>query len=135
LETEPTALHITEEMIDMRKVASAAIVGLLVSGGALVGASDAHALGTVHRQCTHYNTATGESTSSQGGFTTNAGVCGTAKVRLFYRTYTGSPLYYTNWATSSGTARIGNPGNLVQGGNHGVSDPAGAYGSARDFSS
>lgn len=119
----------------MRKVAFAAIVGLVVSGGGVMGASDAHALGTVHKQCTNYNTATGESTSSQGGFTTNAGVCGTAKVRLFYRTYTGSPLYYTNWVTSSGTARTGHPGNLVQGGNHGVSNPAGAFASAKDFSS
>jgi hypothetical protein len=123
------------EMVEMRKLAVAAIAFLLAGAGTVVSAPDAHALGTVHRQCTHYNTATGNSTSGAGGFTTNAGVCDQAKVRLMYRTYNGSPSYYTGWTYASSTAIRHHPGNIVIGGNHGVADPALAFLSARDFNS
>lgn len=121
--------------MDMRKLAVAAIAFFLAGVGMVGAAPNAHALGTVHKQCTHQSTATGNSTSGAGGFTTNGGVCGKAKVRLMYYTYTGSPLYYTGWTVASSTAIRQHPGNIVIGGNHGVDDPAPAYSSARDFNS
>lgn len=114
---------------------AAAFSVALAGSAVLLAAPTASALGTTHVKCTNYNTATGFSSTSSGGFTTNGGVCGTAKVRLFYRTHPGSPLYYTAWRSSTTTATVANPGNLVQGGNHGVSNPATLFSSAKNFSS
>lgn len=116
-----------------RLATSLAALGLIL-GGLVIGAGPAAALGTTNVKCTYYDTSTGFSSTSDGGFTTNAGVCGTSKVRLLYRTYAGSPLYYTAWVYSSSTAFI-NPGTIVVAGNHGVSDPAGCCTNARDYNS
>lgn len=104
-------------------------------GGLLAAALPASALGTTTTNCTYYVTVTGYSSSNNGGFTTNGDVCGIAKVRLAYGLYSGSPTYYTSWVTSSSTAFQPNPGNIVYGGNHGVSNPALLYTSAKNFNS
>ncbi len=108
---------------------------MLALSGSVLFSAPALALGTVNTKCTHYDTSTGFSSSGAGGFTTNAGVCGESKVRLMYRTYQTSPLYYTGWTYSSSTALRNHPGNIVIGGNHGVANPAAAYSSAKNYNS
>lgn len=119
----------------MKKIAGALLTFALVAGGSVVMAAPAHALGSVPKKCTYYDTATGYSSVVNGGFTSNGGVCGTAKSRLFYQTYSGSPTYYTGWTYNSSTAFTPHPGNSVRGGNHGVSNPAALYSDAKDFNS
>lgn len=119
----------------MKRISAIVAVLSLFGFGGVASAPEAEALGTTHVKCTYYDTATGYSTSRSGGFTTNGGVCGQAKVRLFYQTYNGSPTYYTGWTYSSSTATRSHPGNLVRGGNHGVSNPAALFSSAKNFSS
>ncbi len=117
------------------KIASGVLAAMMALSGPVLFSAPAHALGTVNKKCTHYETSTGFSSSGAGGFTTNAGVCGESKVRLMYRTYQTSPLYYTGWTYSSSTALRNHPGNIVIGGNHGVKSPAAAYSSAKDYDS
>lgn len=117
------------------KIASGVLAVLLALSGSVLLSAPALALGTVNKNCTHYNTSTGYSSSGAGGFTTNGGVCGESKVRLMYKTYEGSPLYYTGWTYASSTAVRQHPGNIVIGGNHGVADPATLYASAKNYNS
>lgn len=124
-----------EKLKIKHKVAGAIVAFGLVVGGSLAAAAPAQALGTVTKKCTNNETATGYSSAVNGGFTTNGGVCGTAKSRLFYQTYNGSPTYYTSWTYNSSTAFTRHPGNSVRGGNHGVDNPGLAFTGARDFNS
>lgn len=113
----------------MGVAAAALAVGLTV-----VGLQPASAW-TTTVNCTGDITITGYSSPSNGGFTTNGKYCGTAKVRLLYKTYSNSPTYFTPWQTSKETATAKNPGNIVLGGQHGVSKPAPAYPEAKNFTS
>jgi hypothetical protein len=121
----------------MRRVLLSIIVSMAMLPGTLILAPAAQAIGTVNKQCTHYDTATGYSSSTNGGFTTNAGVCGEAKVRLAYKLHTGAGAltYFTAWTYSKTTALRAHPGNIVLGGSHGVSNPAGCCSSAKNFES
>lgn len=121
----------------MHKVVLAGLTSITLVAGILVPAPAAHALGTVHRTCSSGITATGFSSATRDGFTTNGGYCGTSKVRLSYRVHTGSgaTTYQTAWSRSSATAWATNPGNIVLGGSHGVDNPAPAFPSARNFES
>lgn len=120
-------------MKSKRRITAAIAAVMLAAAGVLVSAPAAQALGTKYVKCTYYDTASGYSSSKSGGFTTDGGVCGTAKARLFYRTYPGSPTYYTSWSYNSSTAFVSHPGNTVLGGNHGVSSPAPIGEAARNF--
>lgn len=122
-------------MSNKRRISSAIAALALAAAGAIVSAPAAQALGTVDVKCTNYDTTTGYSSKSNGGFTTNGAICGKAKARLFYTTYPGSPTCYTSWVYSSTTAFVSNPGNTVGGGNHGVADPAWAFPGAKNFNS
>lgn len=120
----------------LRKCSSLVLFGAVTALSLLFpGAPDASAIGTVNKKCTYYDTATGYSSRSNGGFTTNGGVCGTAKVRLIFNTHPGSPTYYTGWVYSTTTAVVSGPTSGVIGGNHGVSNPGGAYTDAEYFTS
>lgn len=88
-----------------------------------VGTTAATANGNAYKSCTQNFTVTGKSSQSVGGQTASPTDpnpdlgCGSAKVRVFYQTYTGSPVYYTGWYTASGIVTH-NPGNTILGANH-----------------
>ncbi len=51
-----------------------------------------------------------------------AGDCGSSQVRASYKTYSGSPVYWTSWKTGSNFAEA-KPGNIMVGGEHKVTAP------------
>lgn len=98
----------------------------VVAAGLVLPASAATANGTGSKTCAYGVSANGSSNRSYAATSTPGSVCGSAKARALYQTYSGSPVYYSSWVSSSGTA-IANPGNTVVGGNHDLSNPAPAY--------
>lgn len=119
----------------MNKTLLSGAAALALFAATTVSPPAAQAVGTVHVRCTKDLTATGFSSATRDGFTTNAGHCGTAKVRIHYKTFASSPTYATAWVHSSTTATVRNPGNTVLGGSHGVDNPGTLYSSAKNFES
>ncbi len=119
----------------MNKTLLSGLTALALVAASIITSPAAQGIGTVNVKCTNYNTAAEFSSATKDGFTTNGGVCGTAKVRVHYKTFASSPTYATAWVYSSATAVVKNPGNTVLGGSHGVDNPAGAFSSAKNFES
>lgn len=121
-----------------RVLAFGAVFAFVVASQAMV-VTSASANGTKYKNCASSLSVTGKSSQSLGGQTaapTNPDPdlgCGSAKVRTFYRTYFGSPTYYTGWSTASGIV-TNNPGNTILGANHDCTYKAPAYTSGFPFS-
>jgi hypothetical protein len=107
------------------KMAVSAVI-VAIAAGLVLPASAASANGTGSKTCAYGVSANGSSNRSYAATSTPGTVCGSAKARALYQTYSGSPVYYSSWVSSAGTA-IANPGNTVVGGNHHLTDPAPAY--------
>lgn len=114
-------------------IGAALVIGLALSTVPVTAAS---ALGTRTAICDTSsnrvftgvsNTARAYTQETAG--TNGAGSCGSSMVRASYRTYSGSPLYWTTWKTGSDFAEA-KPGNTMVGGDHKVTAPSSlAYGS------
>ncbi len=80
----------------------------------------ASALGNKTGNCSPSSTFNGYSgqTNPSQTWTIYGDVCGRLGVRVFYQTYSGSPIYYTAWSYGYNSVYRNSPGNTVLGGNH-----------------
>lgn len=114
-----------------RALALGAVLAMVFATQAVV-VTVASANGNSYKSCTSGLSVTGKSSQSLGGQTaapTNSNPnlgCGSAKVRTMYRTYAGSPTYYTGWSTAAGIV-TNNPGNTILGANHDCTYKAPGY--------
>ena len=114
---------------------TASMVAACVTAVALIAlpGSSASANGDWAEECVYHVTTNGGSHQGTGGYTTSGGNCGTQSVRVGYKTYSGSPVYWTSWKTGQ-TYISYNPGNTIVGGQHKSNDPAPAYAGSFPFS-
>lgn len=99
-----------------RALSALAAAALVVGLGGI--AAPAQALGTGSRNCApnilFYGTSTSEYSRT---WTQNSSACGTLGARIAYRTYVGSPLYYTAWSYAVGSVQRTST-NIIVAGNH-----------------
>lgn len=98
-----------------RKSRSTRLMGLALALGVGIAAvpTVAHADITRPNQCSNGTQVVATYYSAGGGRSSEVlGDCGTMSVRVVYRTYSGSPLYYTAWIYNSSSAYRGSTGNI-----------------------
>lgn len=118
-----------------RTIAGSVLTMTAVATFLLGTATPANAVGNKTMDCTRDAQTTGSSSRTNGGFTTDGVVCGTAGVRLVYGARGEPQRFYGPWAYSTSVAHAPHPGSgvIVYGGQHGVSNPSSWYNSAKNY--